>query len=199
MYFHQPFLLSHYLFLDLIGAVAVLANAYAWLFTHKNWRLDTRFFPSWSPLEPLSHCLVHTQSKLVILDAERAQLIHPAVQKLREDSQIQAFIVFDDHMLNNHWQGLLSFHQTLQQYHSDGTQVLSSIDTIKPEDNATIIFTSGSLTLFPKYRRLIITFHRDNRTSQRCSKHPAPIFNQRLECTTPHYYYSPFVSLIIPS
>jgi long-subunit acyl-CoA synthetase (AMP-forming) len=102
------------------------------------------------PLEPLSHCLVHTQCKLVILDAERARLIQPAVQKLRKDSEIQAFMVFNDQTLNN-WQDLLSFDQTLQQYHSDGTEAITSVDTIKPEDNATIIFTSGFLTLFQKY------------------------------------------------
>ena len=103
--------------------------------------------PSWLPLEPLSHCLVHTQCKLVIFDAERAQLIQPAVQKLREDSEIQAFIVFDDDQNNNnHWPGLLSFDQCLQQYHSDGTEAITSVDIIKPEDNATIIFTSGFLT-----------------------------------------------------
>jgi long-subunit acyl-CoA synthetase (AMP-forming) len=96
------------------------------------------------PLEPLSHCLVHTQCKLVIFDTERAQLIQPAVQKLRQDSEIQAFFVFDDR--NNHWPGLLSFDQSLQQYHSDGTEAIASVDIIKPEDNATIIFTSGLLT-----------------------------------------------------
>ena len=106
-------------------------------------------FTSWLPLEPLSHCLIHTQCKIVIFDTERAQLIQPAVQKLRQDSEIKAFIVFDDdgQKRNNHWPGLLSFDQTLQQYHSDGTDI-TPIDTIKPEDNATIIFTSGLLTPF---------------------------------------------------
>lgn len=108
-------------------------------------------FPSWLPLEPLSHCLVHTQCKLAIFDTERAQLIQPAVQKLRQDSEIQAFIVFDDQNPNNHWPGLLSFDQSLQQYHSDGKEVITSADIIKPEDNATIIFTSGLLTPFLIY------------------------------------------------
>jgi long-subunit acyl-CoA synthetase (AMP-forming) len=103
------------------------------------------------PLEPLSHCLIHTQCKIVIFDSERAQLIQPAVQKLRQDSEIQAFIVFDDdgQNRNGHWPGLLSFNQSLQQYHSDGTEAIAPVDIIKPEDNATIIFTSGLLTPFP--------------------------------------------------
>lgn len=108
-------------------------------------------FSSWLPLEPLSHCLVHTQCKLVIFDTERAQLIQPAVQKLRQDSEIQAFIVFDDQSHNNRWPGLLSFDQCLQQYHSDGKEAITSADMIKPEDNATIIFTSGLLTPFLIY------------------------------------------------
>ena len=127
-------------------------------------------FTSWLPLEPLSHCLIHTQCKIVIFDTERAQLIQPAVQKLRQDSEIQAFIVFDDdgQNRNDHWPGLLSFDQTLQQYHSDGTDV-TPVDIIKPEDNATIIFTSGLLTPLLIYHMSNLISYRDNRAPQGCS------------------------------
>lgn len=129
-------------------------RAYAILFTRKIGSYLS--FPSWLPLEPLSHCLVHTQCKLVIFDTERAQLIQPAVQKLRQDSEIQAFIVFDDDKNpNNHWPGLLSFDKSLQQYHSDGTDAITPVDIIKPEDNATIIFTSGLLITFVIYIYLV--------------------------------------------
>ena len=122
-----------------------MANAYAILFTREIGSYLS--FTSWLPVEPLSHCLIHTQCKIVIFDTERAQLIQPAVQKLRQDSEIQAFIVFDDGQNHNdHWPGLLSFDESLQQYHSDGTEAIFPVDVIKPEDNATIIFTSGLLT-----------------------------------------------------
>lgn len=127
----------------------MLANAYAIVFTCQIVVLTP--FPSWLPLEPLSHCFVHTQCKLVILDTERAQLIQPAVAKLLRKTEIKAFMVLDDQKPNNYWQGIHSFDRSLQQYHADGNEAINSVPTIKPEDNATIIFTSGLSTLFPVY------------------------------------------------
>ena len=72
-----------------------------------------------------------------------------SLARLRQETEIEAFIVFDDHKLNEQWEGLHSFDQCLQQYHADGTEAITTVSTIKPEDNATIIFTSGWSTLPP--------------------------------------------------
>ncbi|KAF8161102.1 hypothetical protein B0H34DRAFT_654088 [Crassisporium funariophilum] len=112
----------------LIGAVSVLANA-------------------WLPREPLGHCLVHTQCKLVILDAERADVMQPCASTICRDSETEAFLVFNNQERSKHWEGLQLFDEALHQYPDDGNEVIYNPTTIEPEDNATIIFTSGTTGL----------------------------------------------------
>ncbi|KAG2015644.1 long-chain-fatty-acid-CoA ligase [Coprinopsis cinerea AmutBmut pab1-1] len=110
----------------LIGAVAVLANA-------------------WLPIGPLRHCLVHTGCKLVFLDSERAILLQPLIldEAVRWDSQ---FVVISPPQTR--FEGMHSFHDILNTVLPTSTvdDLRSDID-IEPEDNATIIFTSGTTGL----------------------------------------------------
>ncbi|TFK26460.1 acetyl-CoA synthetase-like protein [Coprinopsis marcescibilis] len=111
----------------LIGAVAVLPNA-------------------WLPIAPLRHCLVHTGCKLVFLDSERAILLQPLIldKAAPWDSQ---FIVISPPQTR--FDGMHSFHDVLNSV----DEARSSLDDlgrdihIQPEDNATVIFTSGTTGL----------------------------------------------------
>ncbi|KNZ77743.1 2-succinylbenzoate--CoA ligase [Termitomyces sp. J132] len=115
----------------LLGAVPVLTNA-------------------WLPLEPLRHCLSHTGCKLILLDPERADRLAPAVFDLLRDTPATGFLVFDDQDNTEHgWQGMSSFYSALENYHGGTADVLAVDPQIMPEDNATIMFTSGT-TGFPK-------------------------------------------------
>ncbi|KAH9485387.1 Long-chain-fatty-acid--CoA ligase FadD13 [Psilocybe cubensis] len=114
----------------LIGAVSVLVNA-------------------WLPQEPLLHCLVNTQCKLVIFDPERADLMHSTIQKIQHTaSEPVSFLVFDFKEHNNRvWEGIRSFGDSLNDYRVDGAGVVDTPIVVLPEDNATLIFTSGTTGL----------------------------------------------------
>ncbi|KAF5355120.1 hypothetical protein D9756_005291 [Leucocoprinus leucothites] len=110
----------------LIGAVAVLANA-------------------WQPLSPLRHCLVNTGCKLIIVDPERASVLEPIASRLRKDDGVMAFLVLDQ--CDRSWQHMESFNKAIDAYpRRDDVRDLST-ERIEPEDNATIIFTSGTTGL----------------------------------------------------
>ncbi|KAF9012333.1 hypothetical protein BDQ17DRAFT_1343710 [Cyathus striatus] len=113
----------------LIGAVSVLANA-------------------WLPLEPLHHCLSHTGCKLIILDTERADLLEALVPKLTEETGTLAFFVLDSNDGTRQWSGMVSFQDVIDQYpDTEAREVLRNPPIVVPEDNATIIFTSGTTGL----------------------------------------------------
>ncbi|CAA7257483.1 unnamed protein product [Cyclocybe aegerita] len=112
----------------LLGAVSVLANA-------------------WLPLDPLGHCLAHTRCKIVILDPERADRLQSVIPKLLQETDTTNFLVFDSLGPPRRWKQFHSFEESLQRYPDDGMEVLNSAISILPEDNATIIFTSGTTGL----------------------------------------------------
>lgn len=112
----------------LIGAVVVLANA-------------------WLPLEPLSHCLAHTQCRLVILDPERAERLHDIVSRMYRETGVEAMLVFDFQDSKPIWSGMRYFEETLREYFSDGMHIVASPISMLPEDDATLIFTSGTTGL----------------------------------------------------
>ncbi|KAH6914008.1 hypothetical protein BKA70DRAFT_1260152 [Coprinopsis sp. MPI-PUGE-AT-0042] len=126
----------------LVGAVAVLANA-------------------WLPIVPLRHCLVHTGCKLVFLDSERAILLQPLIldeascppnsdatmhpgSRWGEKTQ---FIVISPPQTR--FDGMHSFHDVLlnSTYSHSIVDDLQRTVEVGPEDNATIIFTSGTTGL----------------------------------------------------
>ncbi|TEB38383.1 acetyl-CoA synthetase-like protein [Coprinellus micaceus] len=116
----------------LIGAVAVLANA-------------------WLPVDPLRHCLSYTDCKLIFVDSERADLLAPFVSSSSVSSsnapKIPAhFIVIDTS--TSRWVGISPLRDALAPYtHPLDIEALQRRTPIYPEDNATIIFTSGTTGL----------------------------------------------------
>lgn len=79
----------------------------------------------------------------MILDPERADVLQSTAAKILRDTEINAFLVFDLNRNTRCWEGMRSFGETLDEYRGDGSDVLDSAISIFPEDNATIIFTSG--------------------------------------------------------
>ncbi|KII94769.1 hypothetical protein PLICRDRAFT_693101, partial [Plicaturopsis crispa FD-325 SS-3] len=126
----------------LIGAVAVVANA-------------------WLPLDALQYCLTHTGSKLIIVDAERANLLQPATRALRDAGTV-GFLVLDA-KAGQSWEGMLHWDEAMARHPGDGADVLRNQVEISPEDNATIIFTSGTTGL-PKG---VLSSHRGYLTNLR--------------------------------
>ncbi|KAF9070355.1 hypothetical protein BDP27DRAFT_1220781, partial [Rhodocollybia butyracea] len=104
----------------LIGAVSVLVNA-------------------WLPLEPLKHCLARTECTLVFVDPERADVLSSSVADLKS-SGIKAFLVIEAEG-KGPWNGMNIWNP------EDGVsvqRVLKDDPKIGPEDDAAIIFTSGT-------------------------------------------------------
>ena len=83
------------------------------------------------PVDPLVHCLVHTASKVVFLDDERARTMRGAIIRRLPSAVL---VVLDNPVLH--------FDPAIQDIPPD---------IINPEDNATIIFTSGGSLFYPAY------------------------------------------------
>ncbi|TFK43550.1 hypothetical protein BDQ12DRAFT_184901 [Crucibulum laeve] len=112
----------------LIGAVSVLVNA-------------------WSPLETLRYCLVNTQSKVIIVDSERADLLEPIAKKLAADAGTTGFLVLEAQDGKGKWEGIQNWNAVLDEYTKDTSSILKKDPGILPEDDATILFTSGTTGL----------------------------------------------------
>ncbi|KAA1466482.1 acetyl-CoA synthetase-like protein [Dentipellis sp. KUC8613] len=112
----------------LIGAVAVLVNA-------------------WLPLEPTKHCLLGTQCKLVIVDTQRADLLEGHSSAIRKAVGTTGFLVWEHHEGKGKWDDMQLWSDALASFNGDPRQVLRDDPGLVPEDNATIIFTSGTTGL----------------------------------------------------
>jgi acyl-CoA synthetase (AMP-forming)/AMP-acid ligase II len=99
------------------------------------------------PLAALHYCLAHTQCKLIILDAERADLLEPVSRKLAVEAGTQGFLVLECHEGKGAWEGMKGWDDVLSAYRGDATKLLQQELEVTPEDNATIIFTSGTTGL----------------------------------------------------
>ncbi|PBK99955.1 acetyl-CoA synthetase-like protein [Armillaria gallica] len=99
------------------------------------------------PLEPLRHCIMLTKCALIILDTERADEIEPIGAELRLASGASAYLVLEDHEGKGHWEGMDIWSAVFSRYSTDPGDVLSDDPQISPEDDAAIIFTSGTTGL----------------------------------------------------
>lgn len=101
---------------------------------------------SWLPLEPLRFCFVHTQCKLIVLDSDRADTIEPIVASLSQDVGSVGLLVLNSHEGKGRWTGMDCYRAAVDRY-IGGTQGIQSLNQdieILPEDNAAIMFTSGT-------------------------------------------------------
>jgi long-subunit acyl-CoA synthetase (AMP-forming) len=100
---------------------------------------------SWLPLDHLSHCLAHTECKIALLDPERADLLQPVASQLLQTSIIKSFLVFDLSQPRKRRDFMPSLEEVLENFQDHQPFLPQTL--INPEDNATIIFTSGTRTL----------------------------------------------------
>ncbi|SJL14627.1 related to 4-coumarate--CoA ligase 1 [Armillaria ostoyae] len=112
----------------LLGAVTALVNA-------------------WLPSEPLRHCITLTKCSLIILDPERAERMEPIAADLKRASGASGYLVLEDHEGKGHWEGMDVWSKVFPNYLKDPGEILRDDPHIIPEDNATIIFTSGTTGL----------------------------------------------------
>ncbi|KAG6915675.1 hypothetical protein DXG01_010464 [Tephrocybe rancida] len=110
---------------DLIGAVAVLINA-------------------WLPIIPLRFCITHTECKVIILDPERAELLESVAANLKAEARCNGILVFAVEEGKGNWSGMENWEAVLAAYDGDTRSIVTGEGEaeILPEDNATIMFTS---------------------------------------------------------
>ncbi|KAK0455656.1 uncharacterized protein EV420DRAFT_1272222 [Desarmillaria tabescens] len=98
-------------------------------------------------IDRLRRCIILTKCRLVIFDPERADNIEPIAADIKGASGIEGYLVLEDHEGKGHWEGMDVWSKVFLQYHKDPGEILCDNPHIVPEDNATIIFTSGTTGL----------------------------------------------------
>ena len=141
---------------------------------------DSHIFYRWSPRDTLAYCIARTECKLIILDPERADVLEPLAEKLIKDSRSNGILVFETVDLKRSWRGMEDWDATLAGYKGDVGKVLNMDLQVSPEDNATILFTSGSSSLTYMCFILLTPVHpfRYNRPPKGRSQHSKAISQQ---------------------
>ncbi len=97
------------------------------------------------PLDPLKHCLALGDCKIIILDPQRADLLENSLNDVA--SPTSRFIVIEGHEGKGHWRGMDDLSLLMSRFNGDADSVITADPDVEPEDNATIIFTSGTTGL----------------------------------------------------
>lgn len=84
---------------------------------------------------------------MAIVDVEKADLFEPIVSQLITEEGIVRFVVIESHEGKGHWDGMENWDRVMHEYQGDASAVLREDPGILPEDNSTIIFTSGTTGL----------------------------------------------------
>lgn len=98
---------------------------------------------SWSPLDALRYCIARTECKLIIVDPERADKLEPIAKSLTSEAGSNGILVLEAHEGKGKWTGMKTWRAAFDDYRDDPRKILSIDPNLTPEDNATILFTSG--------------------------------------------------------
>ena len=101
----------------------------------------------WLPTEPLLHCLQRTDNKVIFVDTERAERVKSSLHQLKANGRNPALVVLRSEEGKGPWPGMDDWSTVLKNYKGDSQKVLEKDPQILPEDNAMIVFTSGSTGL----------------------------------------------------
>ncbi|KDQ17938.1 hypothetical protein BOTBODRAFT_29253 [Botryobasidium botryosum FD-172 SS1] len=113
----------------LLGAVVVCVNA-------------------WLPAKVLHYCIAHTNSKVVVFDCDRAEVIYRGVEDLKREAGANAVLVVRAHESNRKtWNGMQSWEEVMKRYEGKGDMAWKKEPECLPEDNCSIFFTSGTTGL----------------------------------------------------
>ncbi|KAJ4002058.1 hypothetical protein F5050DRAFT_797677 [Lentinula boryana] len=97
---------------------------------------------AWLPLDPLTFCIEHTDCKLVIVDAERAEKLEPIVDKLYAGQKVVGILVVNPQDGKGQWRRMEIFDKALERSGSVPPE-----ESVLAEDEALIMFTSGTTGL----------------------------------------------------
>jgi long-subunit acyl-CoA synthetase (AMP-forming) len=136
---------------------------------------------SWLPLDALKHCLINTQSKLIILDPERADCLEGVLKDLTDAGAV-AFFVMECHEGKGEWSGMHNWHSAVAGFKGTDHEIIKHSPTILPEDNATIMFTSGK-PVNSSTAYLLPFFPRYDWSTKRSTEYPADVSDECVERT----------------
>ncbi|KAK0481121.1 hypothetical protein EDD18DRAFT_1468239 [Armillaria luteobubalina] len=108
------------------------------------------------PLEPLKHCLTLARCTILILDADRADMVQPIASELKQTTGISAYIVFNDQATVFRWEGMDAWTTVYSEDGEGSEDIINNDPNVLPDDDAAIFFTSGTTGL-PK---AVLTSHR---------------------------------------
>lgn len=128
---------------QLIGAVSTFVNMWVLRFALLAW--IGSYLPCFRalPLQPLLHCFSLTGSTVIFTDSERANRVCNSTQHLREKG-VRGIVVLDSLVYDTRWTSFDLWGDVLQSVEVDKQAFLSQDPGLGPEDDATIIFTSGT-------------------------------------------------------
>ncbi|TFY78612.1 hypothetical protein EWM64_g5401 [Hericium alpestre] len=99
------------------------------------------FVNPWLPAEQIVRCFIQVQCKLGVVDPASASALERHTETIIRQAGTAGFLVFDDHQNLGRWDGIKPWGEAMSAY-SEKEELDDPM--MVPEDNASIIFTSGT-------------------------------------------------------